>query len=239
MVGGAISSAMGGNFWQGFTSAAVAAGVSLAAAEAAGEIRKAQLWKAAKGALAKLEDEMLQAPSSQGGGKQYVPGVMLAGSSHGSFRPYLSQGQVVDKSANAWSWKYETPLNVFASKWEVSWDLELGKEEGTFSLDIGIGTERTIYVQAFQARWVSNPGTYYPMNGTVITEMYDVLYRVATQGYDSFLGVPFKWTTYEPISIGGYSAQSIVKAYCGSPWNLPSTSLPPDLPVANQWRVLW
>jgi hypothetical protein len=33
MVGGAISSAMGGDFWQGFTSAAVAAGVSLAANE--------------------------------------------------------------------------------------------------------------------------------------------------------------------------------------------------------------
>jgi hypothetical protein len=38
MVGGAISSAMGGNFWQGFTSAAVAAGVSLAANAVAGEI---------------------------------------------------------------------------------------------------------------------------------------------------------------------------------------------------------
>jgi hypothetical protein len=33
IVGGAISSAMGGDFWQGFTSAAVAAGVSLAANE--------------------------------------------------------------------------------------------------------------------------------------------------------------------------------------------------------------
>jgi hypothetical protein len=38
MVGGAISSAMGGDFWQGFTSAAVTAGVSLAANEVAGEI---------------------------------------------------------------------------------------------------------------------------------------------------------------------------------------------------------
>jgi hypothetical protein len=40
MVGGAISSAMGGDFWQGFTSAAVAAGVSLAANAVAGEIEK-------------------------------------------------------------------------------------------------------------------------------------------------------------------------------------------------------
>jgi hypothetical protein len=42
MVGGAISSAMGGNFWQGFTSAAVAAGVSLAANAVAEEMERSE-----------------------------------------------------------------------------------------------------------------------------------------------------------------------------------------------------
>jgi hypothetical protein len=40
IVGGAISSAMGGDFWQGFTSAAVAAGVSLAAAKVAQSVEE-------------------------------------------------------------------------------------------------------------------------------------------------------------------------------------------------------
>jgi hypothetical protein len=53
MVGGAISSAMGGNFWQGFTSAAVAAGVSLAANEVAGEIE-------ANNAASEGDDEYVQ-----------------------------------------------------------------------------------------------------------------------------------------------------------------------------------
>jgi hypothetical protein len=42
VVGGLSSVAMGGDFWQGFTSAAVAAGVSLAANAVAGEIENAQ-----------------------------------------------------------------------------------------------------------------------------------------------------------------------------------------------------
>jgi len=78
-IGGLSSSAMGGGFWQGFVAGAAIAGISLAANAIAGEIKQAQLWKAAKGALAQIEDEMLQAPQKQSGAKQYSYGVVPTG----------------------------------------------------------------------------------------------------------------------------------------------------------------
>jgi hypothetical protein len=66
MVGGAISSAMGGNFWQGFTSAAVAAGVSLAANEVAGEIENSKEGELAGGGAQDTKTVYGSGPQARG-----------------------------------------------------------------------------------------------------------------------------------------------------------------------------